>query len=51
MPLHSCGVLQEQASMVIPPFRGWLANAAAGRPVYFNITDLRQEGMHTALGQ
>lgn len=49
-PLHSCGVLQQQASVAIRPFGGWLENAVAGRPVYFNAVDPRRAGVHTSLG-
>jgi len=49
MPLHSCGVLQQQASVAMLPFGGWLENAVAGRPVYFNAVDPRQAGVHTSL--
>lgn len=45
-PLHSCGALQQQASVAILPFGAWLENAVAGRPVYFNAVDPRQAGVH-----
>lgn len=42
VPLHSCGVLQKQASYTT--LGGWLENAGAGRPVYCSAGDLRQSG-------
>lgn len=47
VPLHSCGVLQKQASNTT--LGGCLENAVAGRPVYCSAGDLRQAGVHTPL--